>query len=85
MLSNYIRIAFRNITKNKGYSLINIAGLAIGLACFILITFYVTYELSYDNYHTDVDRIYRVATYDIDSGEEYITAQYLRSGGTHNT
>ena len=74
MLSNYFRIAVRNITKNKGYSLINIAGLAIGLACFILITFYVTYELSYDNYHTDVDLIYRVATYDVDSGEEYITA-----------
>ncbi len=51
MLSNYIKIAWRNIIRNKGYALINILGLAVGLACCILIAQYVQDELSYDNFH----------------------------------
>jgi len=51
MLKNYIKIAWRNITRNKGYALINILGLAVGLACCILIAQYVQDELSYDNFH----------------------------------
>ncbi len=61
MLKNYIRIAVRNILKHKGYSFLNIAGLAIGMACCILILLYVQDELSYDKYHSKSDRIYRVA------------------------
>ena len=60
MIKNYLKIAWRNLVKNKTFSLINIIGLATGLACFILITLYVTDELSYDKYHEKADRIYRV-------------------------
>ncbi len=60
MLKNYFKIAFRNIWSQKGYSFINIFGLAIGLACCILILLFVQYELSYDKYNKNSDRIYRL-------------------------
>ncbi len=60
MFSNYIKIALRNLLKNKTFSLINIIGLASGLACFILITLYIVDELGYDKYHEKADRIYRI-------------------------
>jgi len=60
MLRNYLKIALRNMTRHKGYSFINMAGLAIGMACCILILLYVTDELSYDRFHTKKDRIYRI-------------------------
>ena len=60
MFNNYLKIALRNIFKHKGYSLINIIGLAIGMACCLLILLYVNDELSYDRYHANADRIYRV-------------------------
>ena len=60
MFKNYLKIAWRNLLKNKTFSLINIAGLASGLACFILITLYIIDELSYDRFHEKADRIYRV-------------------------
>ncbi len=60
MLRNYLKIAWRNLLKNKLYSVINIFGLAIGLTCFLLISLYVVDELSYDRYLKDADRIYRV-------------------------
>lgn len=60
MIKNYIKIAWRNIQKNKGYSTINIIGLAIGLACCLLIAIYVQNELSYDKYHVNKERIYRI-------------------------
>jgi len=60
MLKNYFKIALRNLAKYKGYSFINIAGLAIGMACCLLIFLYVQDELSYDRYHDKADRIYRV-------------------------
>jgi putative ABC transport system permease protein len=61
MIRNYLKTALRHTARNKVYSMINIAGLAIGMACCILIAQYVAYELSYDNYHPDGDRIFRVA------------------------
>ena len=61
MFASYLKIAFRNIKKHKGYSFINIAGLAIGLACCILILLYIQFETSWDNYHKDSDRIFRIA------------------------
>jgi len=61
MIKNYLKIALRNIRKHKGTSLINIAGLAIGIACSILIILFVTYERSYDRFHDNADRIYRLA------------------------
>ncbi|MET6999992.1 ABC transporter permease [Chitinophaga defluvii] len=60
MLKNYFKIAWRSLLKNKTYSIINIAGLAVGIACCVLITIYVKGELSYDRYHKNVDHIYRV-------------------------
>lgn len=60
MLKNYLIIALRNLWKYKFYSVINVLGLAIGLACFLFITVFVNDELSYDKYHEKADRIYRV-------------------------
>ena len=60
MFKNYFKIAFRNLWKNKGFSAINIFGLAIGLAICLLITLFVKDELSYDKYNKKADRIYRV-------------------------
>ncbi len=60
MLSNYLKIAFRNMLKNKGYSFINIFSLAIGMAATIIILLFVYDELSYDRYHEKSDRIVRV-------------------------
>jgi len=60
MFQNYLKIALRNLKKHKGYSFINIAGLAIGMACCILIIVYIVTELSYDKYHQNSDRIYRL-------------------------
>src|SRR5580692_4588482 len=60
MLRNYLKTAFRNLWKNKGFSTINILGLAIGLATCLLILIYVADELSYDRWNVNADRIYRV-------------------------
>jgi putative ABC transport system permease protein len=61
---NYLKIALRKLRKQKAYSFINIAGLAIGLAACLLISLWVKDELSYDKYHEKADRIYRVAQFE---------------------
>lgn len=63
MLKNHLKIALRNLWKNKGYSAINIFGLAVGLATCLMITLFVVNEVSYDQYNEKADRIYRVNTY----------------------
>ena len=60
MIKNYLKIAWRNIAKNKVFSIINILGLAIGLACSMLILLWVQDELSFDKFHTNHANIYRV-------------------------
>ena len=60
MFKNYIKIAFRNMKRHKGYSTINILGLATGFACTFLIVVFVQRELSYDQFHSKSDRIYRL-------------------------
>ncbi|MBN1273367.1 MAG: ABC transporter permease [Candidatus Aminicenantes bacterium] len=60
MIKNFLKTGFRNIKKHKGYAFINIAGLTVGLALFILIALYIQHELSFDRFHTNSDRIYRV-------------------------
>ncbi len=60
MLITYLKSALRNITKNKFYSVLNISGLAIGIAAFVFIFLYVRAELTYDKYHEKASRIYRV-------------------------
>ncbi len=60
MLKNYLKIALRNMVRHKGYSFINIAGLGVGMACCILIFLWLQHELSYDRFHENSDRIFRV-------------------------
>jgi len=75
MIKNYLKIALRNIKRHKGFSLINIAGLAIGMACCFLIYSYVRYELSYDTFHKDYKDIYRVINRQI--GNVYLGTDYF--------
>lgn len=74
MIKNYIKIVWRNITRNKVNSFINIAGLAIGMACVILIFLYVQDELKYDLFFKDADRIYQVNLDANMGGEEFLTS-----------
>ncbi len=60
MLKNFIKTAFRNLIRYKGFSFINIIGLAIGMAVCILIMQYVSYEQSYDKFHSNYENIYRI-------------------------
>ena len=74
MLKNYIKILIRNIKKNKIYSLINIIGLATGMACCIIVMLFVQDELSYDKFHENSNRIYRIITkLDLPSGSKLHT------------
>lgn len=61
MLKNYIKIAFRNIRRNKIFASINITGLVIGIACCLLIGLFITHELSYDRHFENAHNIYRIA------------------------
>ncbi|PKP52482.1 MAG: hypothetical protein CVT92_08620 [Bacteroidetes bacterium HGW-Bacteroidetes-1] len=63
MLKNFFLTSYRRLLRQPGFSLINIFGLAIGLAACLLILLYITDELSYDRFHEKADRIYRVTTY----------------------
>ena len=60
MLKNYLKTAIRNLRKQRTHPIINIAGLAVGMAVFLLILSYVGFELSFDRYHSKADQIYRV-------------------------
>lgn len=71
MLKNYLKIALRNFLKHKGFSFINIFGLAVGVACCLLILLFVVDELSYDKYHEKADRIYRAGLYGFIGGNEF--------------
>ncbi len=62
MLRNYIKIAYRNIWKNKVYSIINIGGLTIGLTLCLVIYLLVSFELSYDTFHPNKEQIYRITS-----------------------
>jgi putative ABC transport system permease protein len=75
MFPNYFKIALRNLLKQRLYSTINIGGLAIGLACFILILLYVQHEFSYDQFHQNNDRIYRV--YQQQAGNAFMGSDYF--------
>lgn len=68
MLKNYFKIAFRNLIKQKGYSFINIAGLATGMAVAILIGLWIWDELSYDRYHQNYDRLAQVWQHNVYNG-----------------
>lgn len=61
MIKNYIKIAFRNIARQKFFALLNVTGLAIGIVCCLLILAYVNEEFSYDNFHPNTEDVYRIA------------------------
>src|SRR4030095_2511173 len=69
MFRIYFKVAWRNMMRHKAYSGINILGLAIGIAACLLILQYVSYELSYENFQTNKDRIYRVRQDRYDNGK----------------
>ena len=69
MLATYLKIGIRYLFRNRFFSIINLTGLTIGLTCFILIGFYIQYELSYDHQHEKADQIYRVAQ--VQKGNEF--------------
>lgn len=71
MLLNYLKIAWRNLNKNRFYTLINVLGLALATAAFLLIIHYVRFEYSYENFYTHADDIYRV-TIDRYKGAEFV-------------
>ncbi len=86
MLKNYFKIAFRNLLKNKGYSFINIAGLATGIAVALLIGLWIWDELNYDKYHRNYDRIAQVWQHNIYNGRKgsqvsnpYLMAEEIRN------
>ena len=71
MFSNYLKIAMRHIHRQRGYAFINIAGLAVGMACLILILLYVDYEFSYESHNPNADRVYRIYVEHMDVDEVY--------------
>jgi putative ABC transport system permease protein len=62
MLKNYIKVALRNLFRNKAYSAINILGLSLGVACCLLLALYIQDEVSYDKHHDRVDDVYRIVS-----------------------
>ena len=80
MLKNYLKVAWRNLKKQKLYSIINILGLSVGLSSFLLIYLYLYDELTYDQFNRDHERIYRFSYWRLwDTGESEAMAS---SGGT---
>jgi putative ABC transport system permease protein len=71
MIKNYIKIAFRNLWRHKGFAVINITGLAVGMTACFLIFIYVQFELSYDKFNENYDQVYRLVT-DIKSPQEVL-------------
>ncbi len=75
MIRNYLKATFRNIARNKLFSAINIFGLAIGMACFILIFLWINDEIHYDKFHRNKEDLYRVVLSDKSSGRESLLAR----------
>ncbi len=74
MIINYLKIMWRNLIRQKGFSFLNILGLAIGLACFLLIALFVNHELSYDTFHQDSGNIYRLGYAGVVGANEFFIA-----------
>ncbi|MEP1097040.1 MAG: FtsX-like permease family protein [Cyclobacteriaceae bacterium] len=83
MFRNFFKITYRNLLRQKVYSFLNLSGLAIGLACSILIFLYVNDELSYDRFHEKSDRIYRVLEhFESEGNGEHSASQPFPAGPT---
>jgi putative ABC transport system permease protein len=81
MVKNYIKLAWRNLLKHKSHSAINIIGLAVGMSCFLLILFYVKDESSFDKFHQDYERIYRITEVNYTDGGENMLANTFSAIG----
>ncbi len=77
MFRNYFKTLYRNISRQKIYTFLNVFGLAFGLACFILIFKYIQFELSYETNHENADRIYKVVTQTSESKRIAVTSAPL--------
>jgi putative ABC transport system permease protein len=75
MVKNYLKIALRFMLRQKGFSIINISGLTIGITCSLLILLYIQDELSYDKFHPDAARTYRIGFKGTLEGRQFISAQ----------
>ncbi|MFT3750499.1 MAG: ABC transporter permease [Agriterribacter sp.] len=71
MFKDYFKVAFRNLVRKKTYTTINVLGLGLGISCAILIFAIISYHLSFDNFHTNPDRIYRLVTESHRDGVSY--------------
>lgn len=80
MLKNYIKIAFRTLMRKRVFSLVNILGLSVGLASVLIISTYLVSELSFDQFHSDADRIYRVLETVESQNQEDRTMGYIPGG-----
>ncbi len=69
MFRNYFKVAYRNLIRNKLYTIISVFGLGIGIACCLLIYLYVSHEFSFDRFHADADNIYRIIHFEREAGE----------------
>ncbi len=77
MLKNYLKIALRNFLRHKGYSFVNVAGLAVGMACCIVMLLFVQDELRYDRWHVNAKRIFRLASAErSETGERMLANSY---------
>jgi len=70
MIKNYLKIAWRNLMKNKVFSFINVFGLSIGFTCCMLIALYITHESSYDSYHQNIKQLYQLGTIFVKQGKD---------------
>jgi putative ABC transport system permease protein len=71
MFKNYLKTTWRVLRRSKGFSFINITGLAVGLACSLMIALYIHHERNFDRFHKESDRIFRVCSYIIQGGEVF--------------
>ncbi len=74
MLRNYLKVAYRYLVRHKGYSIINILGLAVGITCCVLIMLFVRSELSYDKFHSKSDRLYRMWEHEKYQDQDFINS-----------
>lgn len=84
MILNYLKIAFRSLLRYRTYTVINILGLTLGISAALFIHLIVSYELSYDTYHTHADRIYRINLSDPSGDEQDTGSNYLLAGLLRN-
>src|ERR1700704_1820170 len=70
MIQNYLKVAWRNMMKNKIFSFINIVGLSVGLTCCMLICLYLNNEANYDGYHANINQLYQLGTTFVKDGKD---------------